>query len=52
MYIMLTLTFELEDNVKMGSCLRGVCGVFNDDSDDVLIVRIPYIDQKLDRSID
>ena len=41
------LSFEPENKVKMGSCLWGVYGVFNDDSDDVLIVRIQHVDQEL-----
>ena len=40
------LSFEPEDNIKMGSCLWGVYGDFNDDSDDVSIVRTPHVDQK------
>ena len=41
------LSFEPEDKVKMGSCLWVVYWVFNGLSDDVLIVRISYVDQKL-----
>ena len=41
------LSFEPEDKIKMGSCLWGVYGVFNALSDDVLIVKIPHVDQKL-----
>ena len=40
------LSFEPEDKIKMGSCLWGVYGAFNDDSDDVSIVRIHNVDQK------
>ena len=41
------LDFEPEDKIEMGSCLRGVYGVFNDLSDDASIVRIHHVDQKL-----
>ena len=41
------LSFEPIDKVKMESCLWGVYGVFDDGSDNVLIVRIPCVDQKL-----
>ena len=41
------LDFEPEDKIKMGSCLRGVYIIFNDLSDDVSIVWIHYVDQKL-----
>ena len=41
------LDFEPEDKIKMGSCLRGVYGVLNDLSDDVSIVGIHHVDQKL-----
>ena len=44
---MFNLSFEPEDKIKMGSCMWGVYGVFNDDSDDVLIVRIGHVNQKL-----
>ena len=43
----LNLDFEPEDKIKMGSCLRGVYGVFNDLSDDVSIVGSHHVDQKL-----
>ena len=41
------LSFEPEDKVKTGLCLWGVYGGFDGLSDDVLIVRIHYVDQKL-----
>ena len=41
------LDFEPEDKIKMRSCLRGVYKVFNNLSDDVSIVRIHNVDQKL-----
>ena len=41
------LDFEPEDKIKMGACLRGVYEVFNDLSDDVSVVRIHNVDQKL-----
>ena len=41
------IKFEPEDKVKMGSCLRGIYRVFNDLSDDISIVRIHHVDQKL-----
>ena len=41
------LDFEPEDKIKMGSCLRGVYRVFNKLSDDVSIVGIHHVDQKL-----
>ena len=41
------LDFEPEDEIKMGSCLRGIYGVFNELSDDVSIVTTHHVDQKL-----